>query len=103
MPKERKIKLPGFKGKDFKSRLSHAPANVKIQQPDGVGFPGILFFTIGRTGVLSQHFGDKVTKAGIACFQLLKLRGYLGLPLFGQTQTWTRYTGPGMGPMCKMP
>ncbi len=24
---------------------------------------------------------------------LLKLRGYLLLPLFGQTQRWTRYTG----------
>ena len=34
---------------------------------------------------------------------ILKLRGYLGLPIFGETQTWTRYTGPAMGPMCKMP
>ncbi|MFT9385492.1 MAG: DUF2147 domain-containing protein [Acetobacter sp.] len=34
---------------------------------------------------------------------VLKLRGYLGLPIFGETQTWTRYTGPPMGPMCKMP
>lgn len=34
---------------------------------------------------------------------VLKLRGYLGLPIFGETQTWTRYTGGPMGPMCKMP
>ena len=34
---------------------------------------------------------------------VLKLRGYLGLPIFGETQTWTRYAGPPMGPMCKMP
>ncbi|ASC04381.1 hypothetical protein WSS15_05510 [Acetobacter pasteurianus] len=34
---------------------------------------------------------------------VLKLRGYLGLPIFGETQTWTRYSGPPMGPVCKMP
>lgn len=33
---------------------------------------------------------------------VLKLRGYIGLPLFGETQTWTRYTGT-LGPVCKMP
>ncbi|CEF55756.1 DUF2147 domain-containing protein [Acetobacter ghanensis] len=34
---------------------------------------------------------------------VLKLRGYLGLPIFGETQTWTRYNGPPMGPVCKIP
>ncbi|MCX2560308.1 DUF2147 domain-containing protein [Acetobacter farinalis] len=33
---------------------------------------------------------------------VLKLRGYIGLPLFGETQTWTRYRGT-LGPVCKMP
>ncbi|WP_257640657.1 DUF2147 domain-containing protein [Acetobacter orientalis] len=33
---------------------------------------------------------------------VLKLRGYIGLPLFGETQTWTRYEGI-LGPVCKMP
>lgn len=33
---------------------------------------------------------------------VLKLRGYIGLPLFGETQTWTRYNGT-LGPVCKMP
>ncbi len=34
---------------------------------------------------------------------VLKLRGYIGLPIFGETQTWTRYNGPPMGPVCKIP
>ena len=34
---------------------------------------------------------------------VLKLRGYIGLPIFGETQTWTRYKGPAMGPVCKIP
>jgi uncharacterized protein (DUF2147 family) len=34
---------------------------------------------------------------------VLKLRGYiLGITLFGETQTWTRYNGS-IGPNCKMP
>lgn len=32
----------------------------------------------------------------------LRLRGYLLLPIFGQTQSWTRYSG-GIGPACKLP
>lgn len=34
---------------------------------------------------------------------VLKLRGFiLGIPLLGETQTWTRYTGT-IGPECKLP
>ncbi|NVN44139.1 DUF2147 domain-containing protein [Asaia siamensis] len=35
--------------------------------------------------------------------EVLKLRGFiLGIPLFGKTQTWTRYHGT-IGPECKLP
>ncbi|MCQ8277842.1 DUF2147 domain-containing protein [Acetobacteraceae bacterium KSS8] len=33
---------------------------------------------------------------------ILKLRGYLLLPLLGETQQWTRYSGP-IGAACKLP
>lgn len=32
----------------------------------------------------------------------LKLRGFVAVPLFGETETWTRYTGT-IGPACKLP
>ncbi|STQ14047.1 Uncharacterised protein [Enterobacter cloacae] len=74
MPKERRRKLPGFQGKHFKTGLCHAPADIKIQQPYGVGFPGFLFFTVGWTRILRQNVYDKVPQTGIALFQLANLR-----------------------------
>lgn len=32
----------------------------------------------------------------------LKLRGYVGLSLFGQTQTWSRIDSPAIGAQCRM-
>jgi uncharacterized protein (DUF2147 family) len=32
----------------------------------------------------------------------LLLRGYVGLPLFGETQTWTRYAGANLPPDCRI-
>ncbi len=32
----------------------------------------------------------------------LELRGYIGLALFGETVTWTRYAGGPIGPDCRM-
>jgi uncharacterized protein (DUF2147 family) len=33
----------------------------------------------------------------------LKLRGYVGLPIFGRTQSWTSYTGPDAAADCRLP
>lgn len=32
----------------------------------------------------------------------LKLRGYVGLPIFGRTESWTSYTGPAAAPDCRL-
>jgi uncharacterized protein (DUF2147 family) len=37
-----------------------------------------------------SHYGARVA---VDQSGQLRLRGYLALPIFGQTQTWTRYTG----------
>ncbi len=46
-----------------------------------------------------QMYGASVT---IPDHETLKLRGYLGIALFGQTVTWTRYRGAPIGSACKM-
>ena len=46
-----------------------------------------------------QFYGARVT---LPDHNTLKLRGFLGLALFGQTVTWTRDPGAPIGPACKM-
>jgi uncharacterized protein (DUF2147 family) len=38
-----------------------------------------------------SHYGARIT---LSSSTQLQLRGYLGLPIFGQTQTWTPYNRP---------
>ena len=59
MSKEKGVNLTRFQRKDFKTCVGDAPANVKIMQPDGIGFARFLTFTIGRARVLRQYFADK--------------------------------------------
>lgn len=47
----------------------------------------------GRTYQASMWLADADT---------LKLRGYLGLTIFGETQTWKRVTSPAIGERCRM-
>ena len=69
MPKERKIKLARFEGKDFKTGGSHPPADVEIQQPDGIRFSRLFLFSVGRTRILRQHLADKRFDMRVAFFQ----------------------------------
>lgn len=78
MPKERKIKLARFESKDFKTGGSHPPADVEIQQPDGVIFTCLFFLTVGRTRILRQHLSDKRLQMRITLLQMQKLRFDLG-------------------------
>lgn len=41
-------------------------------------------------------------KIWIASSGALKLRGFVGVPLFGETETWTPFTGK-IGPECRLP
>ena len=41
-------------------------------------------------------------KIWIAPSGALKLRGFVGVPLFGETETWTPFTGK-IGPECRLP
>jgi uncharacterized protein (DUF2147 family) len=73
--------------------------------------------TIIRTAPATDGSGDQVWRGSIldprdgavyhAQIRLdpahhLLLRGYVGLPIFGETQTWTAYNGP-TGPNCRIP
>ena len=59
MSKEKGVNLTRFQRKDFKTSLGDSPADVKIMQPDGIGFTRVFTFTIGRARVLRQYFADK--------------------------------------------
>ncbi len=63
-------------------------------KPDGNGWSGrILDPDNGRTYAAHVHLAPDGT---------FRLHGYIGIPLFGSTQTWTRFEGGPIGPDCKM-
>ncbi|MDF7674915.1 DUF2147 domain-containing protein [Acetobacteraceae bacterium ESL0709] len=49
-----------------------------------------------RTG---RQYGARVK---LGADGILRLHGFMILPFFGQTQEWTRYNGPPIGPQCRM-
>ena len=59
--------------------------------------------TVWNGSILDPRDGS-VYNARIAAApgQQLRLRGYLGLPIFGQTQTWSAYGAP-VPPDCRLP
>lgn len=80
---------------------------------DGTSECGLLMLTgfvpdSDDTGRWNGHILDpdsgKVYQAQIWSPRdgVLKLRGYVGIPLFGETHTWTRYDGT-IGTRCQMP
>ncbi len=63
-------------------------------RPDGDGWSGrILDPDNGHTYAAHMHLARDGT---------FKLHGYVGIPLFGATQTWTRFGGGPIGAACKM-
>ena len=63
-------------------------------RPDGTGWSGrILDPDNGHTYAARVHLAPDGT---------FKLHGYIGIPLFGATQSWTRFRGGPIGPACKM-
>ncbi len=53
--------------------------------------------------ILDPHTGRTYdARLWVAKSGHLKLLGYLGIPMFGQTQTWSRYHGASIGQKCRM-
>ncbi len=74
---------------------SQCGLNLLIRmRPDGDGWSGrILDPDNGHTYAAHVRLAPDGT---------FKLHGYVGIPLFGATQTWTRFAGGPIGPACKM-
>jgi uncharacterized protein (DUF2147 family) len=93
--------------------LARAPAAPAPTDWQGASQCGL---TIIRTAPANDGSGDQLWRGSIldprdgsvynaqikvdAAHHLL-LRGYVGLPIFGETQTWTAYNGP-TGPDCQI-
>lgn len=57
MSKEKGVNLTRFQRKDFKTCVGDAPANVKIMQPDGIGFARFLTFN----GLMDGNYAASTT------------------------------------------
>lgn len=84
--------------KDWKGQ-SQCGLNIIHVNPDNAG-SGAQSWTGSITDPRDGSVYHALIRVGAS--NTLLLRGYLGIPLFGQTQSWTKYSGSLAAPNCRI-